>query len=184
MSFCGANWGEGDLDVSMWGFWRYRYLLEVNTDLDLRCVFSSKCWQTFSVDDACRSSCGLSLFSFPLKAAGLSQRDEWFVNTSAELGEEDGKGRLGAASKDSEEAPSDGAELSGRLYLSLLGGGGLWGAGPRFLLSSAGSILWFSSPVPWDRWEWFSFKDCGSEHERWGKLQSLLFSFTFSWEYL
>lgn len=165
------------------GFWRYRYL-EGNTGSDLRCVFSSKCWQTFSVDDACRSSWGLALFSFPLKAAGLWLRDEWLVNTSAELGEEDGKGWLGATSKDSEEAPSDGAELSGRLYLSLLGGGGLWGAGPRFLLRSAGSALRFSSPVPWDRREWFSFKLCGSEHVRWGKLQSLLFSFTFSWEYL
>lgn len=42
-----------------------------------------------------------------------------------ELGDEDRKGWLAAASRDSEEVPRDGAEISGRLYLSLLGGGGL-----------------------------------------------------------
>lgn len=167
----------------MAGFWRYRYL-EDNTDSDLRCVFSSKCWQTFSVDEACWSCCGLALFSFPLKAAGLWQREERLANASVELGDEDGKGRLGTTSRDSEEVPSNGAELSGRLYLSLVGGGGLWGAGPRFLFSNAGSTLWFSSPLPWDRQEWFSFKVCGSEQGGWGRLRSLLFSFTFSWEYL
>lgn len=65
------------------------------------------------MDDTCWSCCGLALFSFPLKVA------------LAELGDEDRKGWLAATSRDSAEVPSDGAEISGRLYLSLLGGGGL-----------------------------------------------------------